>query len=275
MRYSNTNLNLYRTFVIAYEQRNLHKASAILGISFQGVRQNLKELARQLGGKPLFIGNRMGIEPTTESAEIYHKIKTSLQTIVEAENSIASFDKSSHAIIRIAIPNSILMLSPVTQYFHKFCNEYPNVQFEFFDRNSMDLLKQQKIDIAVRYDFMLQNTDFQTVQLFNDELVLISTTPIPNDWRQVPIITSRSIMQIIQQHDSNFIPHITTSIRDIVPLLVQNGLGIGCVLKHALPIKNDFYVTPLSIKVSFTAAYNKSSITRAAKTFLDGLSLPI
>ncbi|MDR0384405.1 MAG: LysR family transcriptional regulator, partial [Christensenellaceae bacterium] len=173
MEISHTNWNLYRNFVLLCETQNMHKAAELCGITRSGISHNITELERQLG-KNLFITSTKGVEPTSEAMSLYPSIKSAISIITDAENGLEVFNEISEAIIKIGVAPSILN-AKLSKYIAQFTRQYKNVSFVFFDRNSLDLLNQKKLDFHIRSEFVVKGHEYKTIDLFTDELVFIAS----------------------------------------------------------------------------------------------------
>jgi len=150
MRFSNTNWNLYRSFVATFEAKNLQQAADILGVTKSAVAQNLKELGRQLGVR-LFTGHSKGVEPTFEAEELYKKIVPSLDQIIHAEESIVEFNENSAGVVRI-VCTSNSSGDYVAKKVSRFIKKYKNAKFDLHIRPldlAMSELSNGAVDIVI------------------------------------------------------------------------------------------------------------------------------
>jgi len=282
MNFNNTNFNLYKSFVVVYETRNLHRAAEILGVSRSAVGQNIKELNNQLG-VILFTSTRKGVIPTSEANNLYPNIKNAITAIVESENSLQEFNSESGGIIKIAMTNSVLDLC-IKDYLKEFCTKYPKVSIEFFGRDSMDLLKQGKIDFIIELDFFFKNQDIKTIDLFKLSSIFVVTkdflirhnlksTMTKDDLMMLPIITQRESWFEFFGSTERFI--ISPS-SDLTYIMAKNSLGVGFYCKELLDKTNDPDLVALNIKditlptAKVVCGYN-NSLSRPARAFIDGL----
>jgi DNA-binding transcriptional LysR family regulator len=287
MKHSNTNWNLYRNFIVAYETRNFHHAADILGITRSGVGHNIRELEKQMDTR-LFTPTKKGVEPTSDAVMIYPSIKLAVDSIIGAEESVLAFDNSSCAIIRIAVASSYIS-SYLGKYIFEFCQKFPRVSFQFYDRNSFELLNEHKIDFTIRIDTFMVNSKYKIIKLFNDNLVCITSKNFlernnltigsaSNQIPSLPTIASQNVVKIMkQQFGYEGMPMFLTSTSEPAFALVENALGIGYVFEHRLDkyqISNIVKLNDptLTSKVSVCCEYDPKHITKAAKTFVDGLS---
>ena len=90
---SNTNWNLYKTFVTVFELKNMSHSATELGVTRAAIGQNIRELENQLGTK-LFTPDKRGVIPTAEAVKIYPSIKKVTQIIHETESDLSTDRKS-------------------------------------------------------------------------------------------------------------------------------------------------------------------------------------
>lgn len=146
---SNTNWNLYRSFIAVYEAKNIQHAANILNITRTGVALNIKELSKQLGVQ-LFIPERRGVKPTNEATELYEQISHVFSTLKFAEQNIGDFGPKSRGVIRIACVTNFDSLF-LHKAIVKFRKTYTYIKFEIYNRTldeSLRLLRMQDVDIV-------------------------------------------------------------------------------------------------------------------------------
>jgi len=231
---SNTNFNLYKTFLAVYETKNMHKSADILGISRSAVQQNIKELNKQLNTK-LFNSHSKGITPTQNAVLIYPKIKSAIENVALAEQDIMANNNSN--VIKIAMESSLADLH-IKDYITEFCNKYPEIQLEFFKREntSVDLI----IDLKCFFDNEYKTIDLFTVKgcfiaskdflkknkldigITNNELLRYKIIAYPRTWEQHrKMIGIEKNVSLIKSEG----PNLTIS-------MVKSGLGIGYMAKE-------------------------------------------
>ena len=75
MQFSNINYNLYKSFLVVYETKNISRAADILYISQPAVSHNIKELEKQLNIQ-LFYKKSNGMSTTSEADVLYKYISS-------------------------------------------------------------------------------------------------------------------------------------------------------------------------------------------------------
>ena len=286
MKTSNTNLNLYKTFVAVFETQSMGKASEALGISRAAVSQNIKTLGGQLD-VVLFVTHRTGVTPTPQARKLYPTIKQALDLIADTESLLEAPDKNT-GTIKIAI-NNLYADIQIKEYLKKFCTLYPNVKLEFFTRDGLALLEQKKIDFVIDLDVVFKNTNCKTIELFTLTGAFIaskeflkkrglSQTISKDDLIKLPFIARREAWPLyLQQMDAPQEPHVTIAAsNDMTFSMAKNGLGVGCLSKETLAKMSDENTVTLNVKnihlppVKVVCGYN--NLTHHARKFIEGLT---
>ncbi|MDR0975839.1 MAG: LysR family transcriptional regulator [Christensenellaceae bacterium] len=289
LRTSNTNWNLYKSFLVAYETKNLTTASEILNLTRSAIGHNIRELGRQLDTK-LFTPtpSKRGVEPTSSAITLYPLVKECFDKLEVAERSVQSFDKETPALIRLAVATS-LASHQLAPYISKFCKEYPLVKLEFLRKEAVDLLNQKKIDIAITSKRQLQNRSFTVIDLFDDKLALIASRNIINhtenkaftldEIKKYPIIDRyEENVNNIKIFNIEVSPNYFAATSEQIYSMVRSGVGIGFYWDKAINgerLEKDsivkLNVKNFNITETVSCAYNKSALTNAAKEFITGL----
>ena len=281
MKYSNTNWNLYRSFIIVYETKNFHRASEILGVTRAAVAQNIKELSKQLDTK-LFNGHSKGVEPTSEAITLYPSIKSAASMIFNGEGNIQTFDETSRGIIKIATSSWASCL--IAEYLIEFCKKYPNISLEFIKREKIDLLTHKDIDLCIEIKNKLNNPIFHVADLFctkpifiakKNQLKKLPKNPSLNDFSTTPIIAQKDIFSLLPMEVKKVLkPSILTATTEHVLTMTQKDFGIGLYWDILTGITSDIIaidIKEFDLPLIFSCACNKGSLTKSSKAFLDGL----
>jgi DNA-binding transcriptional LysR family regulator len=277
--FNNTNWNLYKTFIVAYETKSMHKASEILGITRSAISQNIKELGNQIG-LTLFTATPKGIVPTGEATAFYEQIRVGAEQILCAENDLKTMDENTHGIIKISVPSDFIKLY-IKDYLKIFCALFPNIRLDFIKRSSFDLLASGEIDFVIDPDYKFANTDFKTKQLFNVTDVFIVSKEFLKSHNLPRTITQEKLLTlpiIAQPQSWNFKtpPYISTTSSDLVFQLTKMSVGIGCYCKELFDKIADPDLLCLDIKdlkpVASKIVCGYKNLTRPAKEFIIGLS---
>jgi len=280
MNFSNTNLNLYQTFVLVYETKNLAAAAEILNVTRSAVGQKIKELGNQLG-VTLFTPHRKGVIATAEARALYPVIKNSMEAIAEVEHGLMAFDGDSIGIIKIAVSNTHVMMY-VKDYMKEFCALYPKVVFEFFGLESVDLLEKGEIDFIIDDDLFFKGLNYNTINLFEANSAFIATKEFLRRHNIGETITAKDLARfpIISLRPPSFGQHINSHIKtvslDMTYQMVKSSLGIGYFCKELLENIADSETVAVKIadiapqKIQVVCGYNKT-LSKPARAFVEGL----
>ena len=276
MRFSSVNWNLYRSFILTYEEGNLMAASKILGVTRPAVGQNIAELSKQLGVK-LFIPHRRGVEPTSDANIFYPKIKEAMSILFEAEESLKDFDAETKTVLRIAVPSSIASVI-MKDFFKMFCQKYPNVNFDFFEKTEIDIVQKNKIDLVIRFDYLLKNKGFKTTNFYKCKKYFVVSKEFYFNHNLSKKITKEQLMQlplVIHKSFDDIVdikPYMIVPTREMVVAMTQNGLGVGCVVgDYGIEDLIIIEVDGVDISKNLAIGYTPGYLTKAAKVFADEL----
>lgn len=150
MQFSNINYNLYKSFLVVYETKNISRAADILYISQPAVSHNIKELEKQLNIQ-LFYKKSNGMNTTSEADVLYKYISSAFNSIWKGELTISDMAGLKTGVVKIGIPSylTVLFLSDIITDFR---SKYPNVKIEIVSKPIADLitmLQTQNIDIVI------------------------------------------------------------------------------------------------------------------------------
>ena len=149
--YPRVNINLYKSFVMAYKLRSLTKAAKKLMISQSAVSQNVKNLESQLNCK-LFKMTTKEIKPTHIANAIFEKIDTALNTIGECESMVNNNDYEGNINIGV---QSFIFNAYLVNIIVGFIKKYPKININIIDKSSstmLDMLKKEDIDFIFDID---------------------------------------------------------------------------------------------------------------------------
>ena len=109
MQFSNINYNLYKSFLVVFETRNISKAAELLYISQPAVSHNIKELEKQLDIQ-LFYKKANGMNATNEAEILYRYISSAFNSIWKGELTISDMAGLKTGIVKIQIKITILII---------------------------------------------------------------------------------------------------------------------------------------------------------------------
>ena len=289
MNFSNTNLNLYNTFIAVFESKSMNRVAQTLNVSRALIGQRIKELSNQLG-VTLFTPHQKGVIPTGEANNLYPLIKNALTLITEAESGLKSFTSDSTGIIKIAMSNTHIELY-VKDYIKEFLIQYPKIQLEIFDNDGIDMLKAGKIDFVLNWEYLFKGTVFRTTKLFSITDVFIASREFlckhglsknisKGEFLKLPIIMHQeSSGEFLRNLDTGIKPHvIKMATNDMVYSLTKSGIGIGWHCNEVLDkaYSSDTDIVRLNIRDVSQQAFNavcgyNKTLSQPARVFVDGL----
>lgn len=197
-------------FIAVVESTSITKAAKALHISQPPLSHQLKLLESELGTKLFERGPRC-ITLTSAGETLYHRAKNIVDFTEETCREIQSIGAGNSGHIRIGLISSF---SPnlLSELLHKFCSQYPNVQFDIYERNTYDLLdslESNLIELAfVRTPF---NGDaYSRIPLLREPLVAFghssffkqvsSSVLEPDFFEQKPLIIYRRWKYILEEY---------------------------------------------------------------------------
>ena len=285
MRFTNTNWNLYRSFVTVYETKNLQRAADILDVSRSAVFQNIRELGRQLNIK-LFTPHRLGVEPTSESDQLYKDIMPAIEKLCLGERNLSEFNEKSFGIIRIACTtnfSSYFLAGAIRRFYEKF----PNVRFEIIVRpttEAVKLLKNREIDCILSSLPFEKSDNLDTITLATCSSTFFANTKFAKKYEITPIISMEKFNTLPFIEVKDFFKHprtiATTESFSSAYLLVGENLGASWCIEQFLDIHPNDWVTRFRVEniepeqYTMTCAYLKKLATKATLTFLAGVTNP-
>ena len=287
--FSNTNWNLYRSFIVVYEAGSYLRAESIIGIARNNIKSNITSLSDQLGVE-LFKSHSKGVTPTSAANEIYPIIKRAIALITESENSLKTFDKDTNAIIKLAVPSSWASYL-FSDFMIAFCKEYPNIVLELYKKEAGELLAQRKIDIAIGIKQQNEQQQFQSVNLFKEKFVFISSKKYLTengldvnlsikDLEKIPLIAQQEMLALIESEiEGKLNPTIRATTTEQVYAIIKKGFGVGLYWDKTLDEERRKLDGIVKLKIEgqsdisreFSCTYSKEALTRAAEVFLEKL----
>ena len=286
---TNTNLNLYTTFIKVAKTGSYSKASEVAYKSIPAISKNIKDLEDTLGVQ-LFYREKDGVVLTKEGQELLDGISNGLNIIELTEKLVTQKNDMNLSEITIGC-QSHLMSCYLIDKLVEVKKDYPNIHINIIsDVNSVEmlrLLENHKIDFIidiVPVDMQTHNT-IVTEELYTLKNVFISKTPIEiTDIKQLEdfkyilnfdsTITTSKLKETLKEYNINLKCDIREDITESRITMVKKGLGISYVMKDAVKDElknNELY----EIKVPFelpeqklNLVYIKNTLTNAAKQLI-------
>ena len=161
------NLELYKTFIIVADEKNITKASNILKMSSSKVIKQIKDLEKMLRIK-LFKKTINGLLLTEIGNELYEKLKGPITEIINVDNqfsslkniNIGSHNNLKNKIFGKCINKFSLEHSNVNL---NFINEETDEMLEMLSNNELDIIFSRKVD-----NLNYSNINFLKLGYLND-----------------------------------------------------------------------------------------------------------
>jgi len=284
---TNINLNLYKSFIVACETRNLHRAAEVMNLTREAIRHNIKELSRQLG-IVLFNPHRKGIEPTADAVALYREVKPALETITRAEQTLMVITPQTHGTIKMVV-KTLFAESFLNDYIKVFRAKYPNIAIEFYYDKSLELLRNNKIDFVINWDCLFRDTEFKIIKIVEKGFDggFVATQDFLNEYNLTVNLSKEDLIKLPIAEGEEFVPIIKemlgTDQLNIIKASESNtifsiagaSLAVAyCVeMDHAALKKFNFVnlnvaeVSPFLVHL--VCGYK--NLSRVAHVFLDGL----
>ena len=297
MKTSNTNYNLYKTFVVVYETQNTTKASELLFTSQSTVSYSIKELEKQLGTQ-LFVaitrGAKRGVQPTQAATELYNYVISALNTLNNGENRIQQFNELSTGVIRIGCP-SYIANNILLDYLCEFNKKYPRIKLEIANKlksELRDMLEKHDIDFLVDTSPIINDENFVIVDLMEMSYTFFASktflkennlqTKISKEQlKTLPIILHNRSHRMIQNLNDKLgfeiTPNIEATSSELMYGMVLKNMGIGyCVEPFLLNGCNREQIVKIKLDTTLPItelvfAYHKDDTNNATQAFLIGL----
>jgi len=283
MRFSNTNLNLYKGFIALYETGSTNKACEMLGISTQStVSSNISALEKQLNVK-LFKAHPRGMTPTSDAIELYNKIKQSFDTIFFTEKDFGEFNENSSSTIRIACTTNFTGYY-LAKYIVQHSKVYKNTQFEVFKTRideAITMLKKHEVDFII--GLPLIDNEFDVLPLGEFASIFFASASFAFQHNITSVITRECFQKLPFIAIRKFAEYknaiVTVDSFDMTFQMVRNDLGIGCCFRKYLDINHkeesivQFNVEGITLPLyPLNCFYYKKFLRKAALAFIKKLS---
>ena len=286
----NDDYNLYKLFVVLYEEKSISKTAEKLYVSQPAISYSLKELEKNIGYK-LFNRTPKGIKSTAEADLLYKYIVSGLNIIDEGKNRLRELSLLEDGIVKIGTPShvGIFYVSHIIKEFKKL---YPKIRIEIYSRSSsrlIELFETRKLDIIIdMLPIKIKDDIVKEVVGESTFCFAYSKKYFPNikietekDLLKYPLILqetnssyNRNVLEFLQLKGVNVIPDIASWTSEMTIQLIREGLGIGYFVKDILdvqPDKDDFEVITFNNslpKISICAVYNEEILSPAEREFI-------
>ncbi|KMY21434.1 LysR family transcriptional regulator [Bacillus pumilus] len=237
----------YKVFLTAVECGSFTKAGEKLGLTQSGVSHNIAKLESELG-VVLLRRNRNGLALTDAGERVMPHIRQIIHHAALLEQEAALIQGMEVGIIKIGTFSSFSS-KMLPQLIHRFTKGYPNIQVELYE-GGYEEIEEWIASGTVDVGFLTQpSREFETVPLFQDELVVL----MQEDHR----FHTKKVIEVDSLHDESFImpkagcdllikkllkergvkPQVLFEIGDNNTLIsmVQEGLGVTIIPTFILP----------------------------------------
>nr|WP_301289217.1 LysR family transcriptional regulator [Bacillus pumilus] len=252
----------YKVFLTVVECGSFTKAGEKLGLTQSGVSHNIAKLESELG-VVLLRRNRNGLSLTDAGERMMPHIRQIIHHASLLEQEAALIQGMEVGSIKIGTFSSFSS-KMLPQLIHRFTKGYPNIQVELYEggyEEIEDWIASGTIDVG----FLTQpSREFETVPLFQDELVVLM--------QEEHRFNTKKVIEVDSLHDESFImpkagcdllikkllkergvkPHVLFEIGDNNTLIsmVQEGLGMTIIPTLILsPQMSHTKVIPLETSV--------------------------
>lgn len=272
------NINLYKTFFMVANTKNMNKAAEELCISQPAVTKSVKKLESQLG-TTLFIRSSKGMELTAEGQMLYDKVKSAFIILEEAEKSFLDFKDLKTGEVRIgisAVLTNIVLLESVKE----FTDKYPGVNVIINNGLTSDLLNdlnKGKLDFVIynEGDTNIPNIEKTKIRSLNYTFAIqkgLDRLKAPLIMQKKGSFTREFMDNFIKEHNYLCKPGITVVSQDLACVMASQGMGICFafeeLIKTRFPKLEILPGVPECKSDIFIATNKHSSATFAAKTLI-------
>jgi LysR family glycine cleavage system transcriptional activator len=169
MKQSLKNFNLFRSFECAARHQSYSKAASELCISQAAVSQQMRQLESNLGSK-LFLRKNKEMLLTQQGQTLFEATKQAFSILQKSINEIKDEGIAGSLTVTSTQAFTALWLMPKL---NKFSVQYPDIEIRVMSSCGFDDLKQQHIDLAVRFGMNVEeNTDSSlTCEYFGEDPV--------------------------------------------------------------------------------------------------------
>ncbi|MGY3572516.1 LysR family transcriptional regulator [Vibrio paucivorans] len=151
--YNTLDLNLLRTFVVLYQEKNMRRAAERLCISQPAISKAVQRLRDHFNDE-MFVRTQYGIDPTPFADQLADTVSPILDTLSLALNNSHEFDPAQlSSTIKVALSPFILS-SISAELYNAILAEAPNVDVHLlsWSKSTIDELVNDEINLAVNYD---------------------------------------------------------------------------------------------------------------------------
>ncbi|MDR8522342.1 MULTISPECIES: LysR family transcriptional regulator [Shewanella] len=226
---STNNLFDIQVFVLLYESLNATAVSQALGVPTSKVSRSLKSLRHSLNAS-LFVRKQQGFERSQLADDIYPKMKRIVELAKRCEQADLGYQSARKRELVIACPSS-LSLNLLHALQQKACAQQQDFLFHLTacSSNTVDLLKQQHVDIAVTC------CPYNTEQI-SSELITKSDSYVLMARTEHPLFTGNRAIDIDAICDYPYISFSSNELHDAIDPLASYALDTQRKLDMVLKV---------------------------------------
>ena len=283
-----TNYNLFKTFLVVAECKNITTASKILFVSQPAITMKIKQLESSIGGE-LFVRKNKGLELSALGILLLKEIKPIVEKLDKLENIGVLQNKLETGFLRIGA-NSSNCNQIISQYLIQFAKTYPSINIsmcrasgekliEMLEEGQLDIIFTDTCDTPVdvvelkKYPVVYQligNYDYYDKYKkcsIEDERFPLNDLILPNMNNN----SRKYIDDYMLKHGLTFTPKYELDNYILVYDFVKNGLGVAFVnldyYRDKIEQKEVYPLCPnATIQLRNFSVYNNINSINPAKT---------
>lgn len=261
----NVNFELYKVFYHAGRNLNFTRTARELFVSQSSVSQSIKQLESLLDVL-LFIRNKRNMRLTREGEMLHAHISQAVELIRAGERRIEQTRALNYGEIKLGASDTICRYF-LLDYIRRFREDYPNIRINITNQPSMKSIgdiADGKMDFGVvnlSEGAPLKGVNVTEIRKFEEVAVTtekfasrLSKAPSIRELKNFPLITltrntntRRYLDRFFKDHNESLTPEFEVKSIDLIIDFVRIGLGIGFVMKDAVPKEADSPVQIISL----------------------------
>ena len=178
------NLNDIRFFASVVEQNGFSAAARLLNFPKSSVSRRVSRLEARLGMRLLERSTRQ-VRLTEAGSAYYARCKASLEDLESAEKDIARLRADPIGIIRVSCPTGLAQFY-LARVIPEFLARYPLVRIQVIATNRAIDLVHDKIDVAIRARFQLEDEAVTMRKLGGSWHIFVASSAVPTFARSTP-----------------------------------------------------------------------------------------
>ena len=262
-------LNLLRVFYYVAKTGQISKAAELLNVSQPAISQQIKTLENQVRFK-LFFRSKKGVKLTNDAQEIYSYCKSIFASVESINHTLQNISSLDSGTLRIGASDTICKYYLIDKL-KVFEQTFPQIRYRVTNcitAESLDLLKNNDVDIAfVHFPVSHKQFTFQPCLTLEDFFVCSYDFDCSKIKSLSDLTKYRTLLLEKSSHSRKFLD----------ANLFRYNIRIICVsrqyIKKELENK-ELKIIDLKEKLdtrSISLAYDKNTISKAAKRFMEML----